>query len=74
MNASKLIAVDLTDENINIKLNINSDTTVSQVIDILKSRPFYKEEITTDLYGICLKSDPTIVFSNDNKIGKAPSV
>ena len=72
MNASKLVTIELPEEKTSIKLNINVDTTVGQVADIIRARPFYKNE--TDPYSIALKADPSIVFSNDNKISKVPMV
>ena len=67
-SAGKLLAIKLPDQKVT-KLNVNADTTVGQVNDILAKS--VKDLAPGDEYGISMDS---IVFDRNSKIAKIPAV
>lgn len=73
MDSAKLISISLPEENSHTKLNINSSTSVGEVMQIIHNRPTYVDKDMSQ-FGIALEDDPTIVFSGETRISKIPSV
>jgi len=73
MNSAKLITIAIPEEQTSIKLNINSDTTVAEVAEIIFKRPAFVNA-NPNQYGIALEDDPVIVFGRETKICKIPSI